>query len=104
MADVGERLATLEQLAQRNRENIAALHDDIHGGPSVEWAQSIRGKLHAMQSAIEAADKLADATRELVREQARVRQTRFKTWQWVVGTAVAVMAAAAPYVILFSAH
>jgi len=92
----------LEALAARNRERIDQLHDDIHGGPSVEWAQSIRGRLHHMQSAIEAADKLAEATRELVREQRRNRASRFKTWQWVVASVVGLMTAAAPYVVLFS--
>jgi hypothetical protein len=53
-----------------------------------------------MQSAIEAADKLADATRELVREQNRLRHSRFKTWQWVTATIIGLLTAAAPYVIL----
>jgi len=102
MATVGERLATQEALSKRNSERIDQLRDDIHGGPTVEWKQSIRGRLHDMQSAIEAADKLADATRELVREQNRLRASRFKTWQWLVATALGFMTAAAPYVILFA--
>jgi len=104
MATMGERIATLEALSQRNRERIDQLRDDVHGGTTVEWAQSVRGRLHHMQSAIEAADKLADATRELVREQNRLRASRFKTWQWVAATIIALLTAAAPYVLLFVGH
>jgi hypothetical protein len=100
MATAGERLAKVEALADENRRSLAALHDDVHGGTTVAWAQSIRGRLHHMQSAIEAADKLADATRELVREQNRLRHSRFKTWQWVTATIIGLLTAAAPYVIL----
>jgi hypothetical protein len=99
---MGERIATLEALAARNRDGIAQLRDDIHGGPTVEWRQSVRGRLHHMQSAIEAADKLADATRELVREQSRLRESRLKTWQWVVASAIGLLTASAPYVVLFA--
>jgi hypothetical protein len=102
MTTPGEKIVLLEALSARNRERIERLHDDIHGGPSVEWAQSIRGRLHTMQSAIEAADKLADATRELVREQKRARESRFKTWQLVTATAIGLLTAAAPYVILLT--
>lgn len=102
MATVGERLTEVRALADENRRRIDELHQDIHGGPNVAWAQSIRGRLHHMQSAIEAADKLADATRELVREQNRLRASRFKTWQWVAATCIGLLTAAAPYVILLT--
>lgn len=100
MPTVGERLARLEALAADNRTRIDALHDDIHGGQGVEWKNSIRGRLHAMSSAIDAADKLAEATRELVREQSRQRQSRFKTWQWVAATILALLAVLNPYLVL----
>lgn len=100
MPTVGERIATLEVLASQNARRLIELHDDIHGGATVEYEQSIRGRLHKMQNAIEAADKLADATRELVREQSRLRQSRVKTWQWVTGMVIAAIAVANPYVVL----
>lgn len=95
-----ERLATLETLVAENRRIIDALRSDIHSGPGVEWAQSIRGRLHAMQSSIEAADKLADAARLLAREQAENRRTRIKTWQWSLIAGCAVVTAASPYVLI----
>jgi hypothetical protein len=54
-----------------------------------------------MQSAIEAADKLADAARLLAREQAASRKTRIKTWQWSVIAVCAVLGTASPYVAIF---
>lgn len=100
MPTLVERVATLETLCIDLSRRYAELHDDIHGGTTVAWKQSIRGRLHEMSAAIEAADKLADATRELVREQARTRQSRIKTWQWVIGAVVAIAAVANPYIIL----
>lgn len=90
----------VEEIVRENRRLLDVLHDDIHGGPTVEWGRSIRGRLHAMQSAIEAADKLAEATRELVREQRKQRESRFKTWQWLVASCIGLLTASAPYVIL----
>ena len=95
-----ERIATLEALAAENRRGLDSLRSDIHSGPGVEWSQSIRGRLHSMQSSIEAADKLADAARLLAREQANNRQHRIKTWQWSVIAAAAIVSAASPYVLI----
>jgi hypothetical protein len=100
MPTEGERLATLEAAAARNRELIDALHDEVHGGPRVAWPQSVRGRLHHMQSAIEAADKLADATRQLADQRQKERRSRLTRWQWLYLAACATLAAAAPYVIL----
>lgn len=102
MAIIEERVATLETRVEANAERVGALHDAIHGGPSCDWQQSVRGRLHAMQSAIEAADKLADATQALVREQNRLRQSRVKTWQWLLAAVIGIATAAAPYVVLLT--
>ena len=100
MPTAGERLATLEALAADNRRRIVELHDEIHGGPSVEWERSVRGRLHHMQSAIEAADKLADATRELAKAREKERTTRLTRVQWVYLAICATAGAAAPYIVL----
>lgn len=101
MPTPAERLATLEAQSAENRADLASLHAEIHGGPGVEWNRSIRGRLHSMTSAIEAADKLADAARALAREQAENRRTRVKTWQWSVIAGCAVLTALSPYVAIF---
>ena len=100
MPTEGERLATLEALAARNRELIDTLYDQVHGGPRVEWVQSVEGRLHKMRSAIEAADKLADATRALADQRQKERRSRLTRWQWLYLAACATCAAAAPYVVL----
>lgn len=102
MPTAGERLATLEALAADNRSRIAELHDEIHGGQSVEWVRSVRGRLHAMQSAIEAADKLADAARELAKARKEEQRSRLTRRQWVYLAACATLAAVAPYVVLLA--
>ncbi len=109
MATLGERVATLEVLAADNARRIAELHDDIHSGPTVEWGQSIRGRLHKMSAAIDAADKLADAARELAAQQERTRQAEQQTrsrrltrWQWFYLAVCATAAAVAPYVLHFA--
>jgi hypothetical protein len=95
MPTPAERLATLEAQTVENRADLLALHADIHGGPGVEWNRSIRGRLHSMSSAIEAADKLADAARALAREQAENRKSRIKAWQWTVIASCAIVTAIA---------
>lgn len=102
MATVGERLASLEEYARGNRAKINELHDDIHGGATVAWNQSIRGRLHAMMSAIEAADKLADAARELARIQEANRRSRLSRLQWAFLALCALLTAVAPYVIVLT--
>lgn len=101
MPTIGERVAALEVLASRNREIIQELHDEIHGGASVAWPQSIRGRLHDMQSAIEAADKLADATRELAKQREKERRSRLTRRQWFYLAVCATLGAASPYVAIF---
>jgi CHASE3 domain sensor protein len=101
MPTPAERIATLEETVRTNRIAIEQLRADIHSGPGVDWNQSIRGRLHHMQSAIEAADKLADAARLLAREQAASRKTRIKTWQWSVIAGCALIGAVSPYVAIF---
>jgi predicted transcriptional regulator len=102
MATVGERLTKVEAAADETRRRLDELHDLIHGGPSVMWAQSIRGRLHHMQSAIEAADKLADAARDLARQQEANRRSRLTRMQWAYIALCSTAAAAAPYVILLT--
>jgi hypothetical protein len=53
-----------------------------------------------MQSAIEAADKLADATRALADQREKERRSRLTRRQWIYLAACATAAAAAPYVVL----
>ena len=102
MPTLGERVATLEVLAANNARRIQELHDEIHGGAGVAWPQSLRGRLHDMQSAIEAADKLADATRELAKQRDKERKSRLTRWQWIYLALCATLAAAAPYVVLLA--
>lgn len=76
------------------------LYADIHSGANVAWPQSIRGKLHTMQSEMAAADKLAEAAREVRRLKDTERKSRLTRWQWVYLALCATAAAAAPYVVL----
>jgi hypothetical protein len=101
MPTPAERIATLEETVRGLTRTVAEIHADIHSGPGVEWNQSIRGRLHTMQSSIEATDKLADAARMLAREQAANRRSRIKTWQWSVIAGCALIGAASPYVAIF---
>src|SRR5689334_22365104 len=99
MATMGERLTKVEADAAADRRRLDELHDLIHGGPTCAWKQSIRGRLHDMRSAIEAADKLADVARELAQQQERNRRSRLTRAQWVYIAACSTLAAVAPYVI-----
>lgn len=73
VATVGERLATLEATARENREDIARILELINGGPSVQWEQSIRGRLHSMRDTQQTAEALESAAREI---------RRARTAQW----------------------
>lgn len=104
MPTPAERLATLEALVIENRRDIDGILAAIDGGPAVEYKRSIRGRLHTMQSALEAADKLAEAGRELRRAADSQHRTRIKTWQWSVIAGCAILTAASPYVVLAFGH
>lgn len=102
MPTPAERLATLEAIAQDNRRRLDEIYASINGGNGVQFDQSIRGRLHSMRSAIEAADKLADAATELRRIKADSHRSRIKVWQWSVIALCSVATAAAPYVLLLA--
>jgi hypothetical protein len=91
VATVEERLATLEQIARDNQADIRAILGGVNGGEGVEWARSVRGRLHTIETYVNAA---------------RLGQTyRHRSWSlWVQAVVVlaAVAAGAAPYVILLT--
>jgi t-SNARE complex subunit (syntaxin) len=89
MPTVGERLATLERRADENAQGIASILELINGGANVEWEQSIRGKLHAMRDTQATADALANAMREVRRQNSR----KWATWKQLVLIACAVVTA-----------
>lgn len=79
VATVGERLATLEATARENREDIARILELINGGPSVQWEQSIRGRLHSMRDTQQTAEALESAAREI----RRARTAQWSKWEKV---------------------
>lgn len=52
MATVGERLATLEAIARENRDKIDEALDLLNGGGDTEYARSVRGRLHSIESTL----------------------------------------------------
>jgi len=52
MATLGERLATIEQIARDAGKRISDLEDDYNGGGDVEYARSVRGRLHTLESTV----------------------------------------------------
>ena len=113
MATVGERVAALTSEVAELSRRVAELHDDIHSGPTVDWGQSVRGRLHDMTTAIGAATKLADAAKELAAEGAAARaqtleatkmarRSRLSRLQWAYLAVCATATAAAPYVLHFT--
>ena len=100
MPTVAERLAAVERGLLDVTRRLDELHSDVHSGGSVPWPQSIRGRLHEMRSALEAADKLADVARELADQRAKEKRSRLTRWQWVYLAVCATVAAAAPYVLI----
>lgn len=102
MPTPAERLATLEAIAQENRRRLDEIYVSINSGPGVEWSQSVRGRLHHMANQLAAADKLADAAREVRRLQIDKNRSRIQTWQWSVLAGCAVVGVATPYVLLLA--
>lgn len=79
------------------RQRVDSLWETVHGGPGVEWEQSIRGRLHAMQDFVAASRNLEAATRNIRRSN----RQRLDTWLQVVLAVSAVVAAVSPYLIAF---
>lgn len=52
MATLGERLATIEQIARDAGHRINALEDAYNGGGDVEYARSVRGRLHTLEATV----------------------------------------------------
>lgn len=93
------RMPTVDVRLDRLERDVAELLELIHGGPSVAWERSIRGRLHAMRSTDTAAAALADALREVRRE----RSQRWGTWQKTLLVLSAVVTAAASVYAALSA-
>ena len=55
MATVGERVATLEQLARETNGRLSAIEHMLNGGDDVEWERSVRGRLHKLETVAAAA-------------------------------------------------
>jgi paraquat-inducible protein B len=98
---MAERVAILEA-------QLRDLTADVHGGPGQPWGQSVRGRLHSMQSALASADKLAkaaraaaDAQREATHTVEAARGRRFSRTAQVLLVAAGIAAAAAPYVVAY---
>ena len=100
VATVEERLARLEAESEAGLERLVRIEALLNSGPGVPWEQSVRGKLHAMRDTLAAADKLAEAAREVRRVQSR----RWSRAQVTVATLCAIAVAAAPYVALFASR
>jgi hypothetical protein len=52
MATLGERLATIEQIARDAGHRLSALEDQYDGGGDVEYARSVRGRLHTLEATV----------------------------------------------------
>ena len=52
MATRGERIATIEAGVSELRKAVAEMHDLYHGGPSVEYDHSVRGRLHHLETTL----------------------------------------------------
>jgi hypothetical protein len=52
MATVGERLATLEQIARDNRADIKAISDLLSGEGDIPYDRSVRGRLHKIETTL----------------------------------------------------
>lgn len=52
MPTVGERLATLEQIARDNRARINEIHDLLDSGGDVSYERSVRGRLHEIETTL----------------------------------------------------
>ena len=52
MATLGERLATIEQIARDAGHRLNALEDQYNGGGDIEYARSVRGRLHTLETTV----------------------------------------------------
>ena len=89
--------------ATRLREleyRVAQLEHLLHGGGTVRWEDSVRGRMHRLLNAEASAHAMAEAARELRRAQHAGWSRREK----VIALVVAIVGAAAPYVVLFLHH
>ncbi len=52
MATLGERVATLEAHDASARDRIDSLEDNYNGGGDVDYARSVRGRLHTLEATV----------------------------------------------------
>lgn len=52
MATLGERVATLEEIARSSGRRLRDIEHVYHGGGDVEYDHSVRGRLHAIETAL----------------------------------------------------
>lgn len=97
MPTAEERLATLESGLGALTADFKALWEQVNSGPHVPWDQSVRGRLHRVSETLAAADKLAEAAREM----RRARRHTFSVAERILLAVCAVAAAVSPYVIAF---
>ena len=88
MPTVGERLATLEQIARDARRELAEIHEAINGGEGVEWSRSVRGRLHHIENTLRGEDW-----------QRQARRLALTRWQKAVIALAAILTAVAPYLV-----
>jgi len=81
---------------------------DLNSGEGVPWERSVRGRLHAMQSALASAELLREAAQSAERAQREASHTvevaRGRRWSRLTQTLLvvaALAAGAAPYVLHF---
>lgn len=110
MATAQERLAALEAHHRELSRRVDELDEALNGGTRVEWNQSIRGKIHYMQSALASADKMRAAAEAAVRAQREATHTvevahgrRLSRWAQIVLVVCAIVTCATPYVLHFTA-
>lgn len=96
-------------LAEQVEAARAELAEKIDGGPHVAWPQSLRGRLHTLESESAAAKAASTALAEAQRERRKAREERdsarrdrLKTWMQIGGVAVAAVAVMLPYVVHFA--
>lgn len=109
MATQLERITRLEARADELERRLGALGDQVNGGPTVTFTESVRGKLHAMRSALASADLVKAAAEAASRAQrdaehtaSTLRGRRLSTWSQVLLVIAAMVTAAAPYVLHFA--
>jgi hypothetical protein len=109
MPTTPERLTDLEASRRELERRLSALEDGLDGGPSVPWARSVRGRLHAMQSAMASAEMLrkaaeasAHAQRDALATVQAAKGRRLSRWTQVGLLACGAVTAAAPYVLHFA--